>query len=304
MLTDVRRLATMGCAIVIVAACGAGASPAPSLSGPSAAATPAAVTASPSNGQASKTPTKPSGVIAMGHSGLTGEGTGGAGAAPENSWATGTNPDVKSVYLRLKAVRPDLAGDAANTAHGGAAAAELDGMAASALEAIPRPALAILQSIDSDIHCDGSDADHVKDFGQSIDATLKRITTGSPDTRILVVGQLGRPSVAFVQELVAHDPSVVPTLTGTGICDFLDASGKPIKEHFATLTGIIDAYEREEARVCAQFSQCATDGGVRAAYKDAIANFSPDYNHLNIRGQAAEAELIWPVVSKLLGLPG
>src|SRR4051794_10337701 len=47
-------------------------------------------------------PDGPSGVIAIGHSGLTGEGT----AEPErpaleNSWATGTNPSVNSIYRRL-----------------------------------------------------------------------------------------------------------------------------------------------------------------------------------------------------------
>jgi hypothetical protein len=40
---------------------------------------------------------------------------------------------------------------------------------------------------------------------------------------------------------------------------------------------------------------------VRRAYKDKLANFSPDWAHLNVRGQAAEAALIWPVVAKLLG---
>ena len=40
---------------------------------------------------------------------------------------------------------------------------------------------------------------------------------------------------------------------------------------------------------------------MRAKYVDKLENFSPDWNHLNVRGQAAEAELIWPVVQKLLG---
>jgi len=34
---------------------------------------------------------------------------------------------------------------------------------------------------------------------------------------------------------------------------------------------------------------------------DKLENFSSDWNHLDVRGQAAEAELIWPVVQKLLG---
>ena len=76
---------------------------------------------------------------------------------------------------------------------------------------------------------------------------------------------------------------------------------KPSEEHLKTLTAIIESYDAEEARVCAKVPNCRTDGGVRAAYVDTIENFSSDFNHLNIRGQAAEAELIWPVVTKTLG---
>ncbi len=254
---------------------------------------------SSSTGPSPSAPTGgPSGVIAMGHSGLTGEGTGGTAMA-ENSWATGTSPDVKSVYLRLQDARPDIAGRAANVAHGSASASELPGMARQALSIVPTPALAIIQTIDSDIRCDGTDEEHVPEVGGSVAEALDLITTASPDVKVLVVGQLGRPSIPFVEELIAHDPSVVGPLKEGGMCAFLDADGQPIQANFDYLTGIIDAYEAEQARVCAAVSQCRTDGGVRAAYVDTLENFSPDYNHLNLKGQAAEAELIWPVVSEM-----
>jgi hypothetical protein len=32
---------------------------------------------------------------------------------------------------------------------------------------------------------------------------------------------------------------------------------------------------------------------------DKLENFGPDWAHLNVKGQAEEAELIWPVVSGL-----
>jgi lysophospholipase L1-like esterase len=38
------------------------------------------------------------------------------------------------------------------------------------------------------------------------------------------------------------------------------------------------------------------------AYVDTLENFAADYAHFNVRGQAAMAELIWPVVEELLGL--
>ena len=70
----------------------------------------------------------PVGVIAIGHSGLTGENSDPdrpGQPALENSWATGTNPDVNSIYLRLVAARPETEGHVANTAEGGAPASRL-----------------------------------------------------------------------------------------------------------------------------------------------------------------------------------
>ena len=244
------------------------------------------------------------GVIAIGHSGLTGEGTGGPfEAVTENSWATGTSPEVNSVYLRLTAVRPETEGQVANQAQGGASASMLSDQAQRALQIVPTPALAIISTIDNDIRCDGTDPENIGRFGTNVEEALEVITTASPDTRILVVGQLGRPSPDFVEELVAHDPGIKSALTGTGMCDFYDPDGNLVEENFETLTGIIEAYESEQTRVCALVPLCRTDAGVRAAYVDTLENFSSDWAHLNIRGQAAEAELIWPTVADFLELP-
>jgi hypothetical protein len=245
----------------------------------------------------------PAGVIVMGHSGVTGEGTAGnQQAAPENSWPTGTNPDVNSLYLRLKSARPELAGSTSNQGQGAAASSSLGLQTAAALREVPYPALAIIATIDQDIRCDGTDPSHLPDFGAAVRGALSVIAKASPKTKILIVGQAGRPDAGFLQELVARDPSVKATVTGTGMCDFYGPDGTIQPAHIATLSSIIDAYEQEEAKVCSEFPQCVTDGGVRAAYKDKLENFSPDWNHQNVRGQAAQAELLWPVVKKLLGI--
>jgi hypothetical protein len=198
-------------------------------------------------------------------------------------------------------VLPETEGHVANAGQGGAPASGLSAMAKQALSSVPVPALAIIQTIDSDIQCDGKDADRMTAFGANVRKAIQLVVEASPNGHVLVVGQLGRPSASFIEELVARDPSQRDALTGAGRCDFFDPSGKLNREHIANLTAIIDAFEAEEAKVCAEFSQCTTDGGVRAAYVDKLENFSSDWNHLNVRGQAAEAELIWPVVQQLLG---
>lgn len=280
------------------------------------ACTPAATSAPSQAGRASvsaseslpPTPTPdashPVGIIAIGHSGITGEGTAGDFEWPplENSWATGTNPAVNGIYLRLVAQVPDTEGHVANAAEGGASASRLTGQAQNALAIVPVPLLVIIQTIDNDIRCDGTDAEHVSEFGQDVTDVLDLITAASPNSRILMVGQLGRPSITFVKMLVAHEPAVKASLTGSGPCDFYDPDGHLVEASFETLIGIIDSYEAEQARVCAGYKQCITDGGVRATYTDKMENFSSDWSHLNVKGQAAEAKLIWPVVKELLGL--
>ena len=240
----------------------------------------------------------PVGVVAIGHSGLTGEGTGQPlQAVPAKSWATGSDPQVNSVYLRMVAVLPETKGHVANTATGGAPASALTSQAQQALDTVPAPALAIIQTVDNDIRCDGS---NVAEVGQALGNALEVIHDASPNTKILVAGQLGRPSAAFVSTLVAHDPTTKSDLTFGDACSFFDDAGNLRRAGIARLSAVIDTYEAETARVCAQVPNCVTDGGVRKAYIDTIENFSPDYAHLNTQGQAAEAQLIWPVVAALL----
>jgi hypothetical protein len=246
---------------------------------------------------------KPVGFVAIGHSGQTGRGTAEQReAALEYSWATGTNPKVNSIYLRLVKVRPEDKGYVANTAINGATASALDGEADLALRQVSAPALVIISIIGNDTRCDGTDKQHIPEFGQAVGAALDNITEKSPNSRILIVGQMGRPSPALVREVVAHDPSAKYSVTGSGICDLYNAAGELVPSHIKTLTAIIEAYEAEQARVCAKYRQCHTDGGARAASKDKLENFAPDWIHHNIAGQTAEAAITWPVVEKILGL--
>jgi hypothetical protein len=285
-------------AVALVAACAApGATVAPASTAPSETGPLSTPTAVPT---AAPDLEHPVGVIAIGHSGLTGEGTAGTYEPnPQASWATGTLPAVDSVYLRLVGVRPETEGRVANTARGGASAVLLSPQAEAALQNVPVPELAIVQTVDNDINCEGT---NIADVGEQLAAALALIHDASPNTKILVALQLGRPDAAYVRKLVAYAPSTKADLTFPDDCSFFDAAGNLRIHGLEKLSAVIDRYEAEEARVCAAVANCVTDGGVRKAYLDKIENFSPDYAHLNVRGQAAEAALIWPVVEDLLGL--
>jgi hypothetical protein len=235
----------------------------------------AAGPATPATAAAANT-ANPVGVIAIGHSGLTGENSDPkhpGQVALENSWATGTSPQVNSIYRRLVAVRPETEGHVANTAQGGAPASMLAAQAQRALLTVPTPALVVVQTMDNEIRCDGTDSEeHVAEFGVALTDGLEVVTMASPNSRILVVGQLGRPP-----STIRCDPST-------------------------TLRSVIEQYETEQARVCATVPNCRTDDGARAAYADRPENFSSDGNHLNVRGQAKAAEITWPAVAALMEL--
>jgi hypothetical protein len=250
------------------------------------------------------------GLIALGHSGLTGENSNPSQPgveAKQNSWATGTAAGLRSIYQRMTAIRPDTGGHVANAAVDGATAADLAGQARQALSSVPAPALAIIQTIDGDIRCDGSDAANVKDFGRSVAASLQVITTASPRTQILIISQPGRPSLELsgMAKAIATNPAVRAVYTGPGPCGLVDKAGRPIPAHVAALTAIISAYESEQARVCARFPTCQTDGGGLASFKRVPSMVSSDYNHLNLRGQALLAAAVWPYAQAAMAkVPG
>ncbi len=186
-----------------------------------------------------------------------------------------------------------------NNARGGARASALVAQATSALAAVPVPLLAIVQTLDNDIRCDGS---NIAAVGQHLAEGLTVIHDASPNTQIIVVGQLGRPSADYITALVAFDPRTKADLTWDDDCSFYDADGKIRLSGIQKLSDVVDAYEVETAQVCATVPNCSTDGGVRRTWKDKIEYFSPDHAHLNVTGQAAEALQMWPVVQVLLGL--
>jgi hypothetical protein len=242
----------------------------------------------------------PAGVVAIGHSGLTGESSDPQRPgedALENSWATGTNPEVKSIYLRLSAVRPETQGHVTNRAMGGAVAQDLPAQARAALADVPTPALVIVQTIDGDISCDGGDDAHVPEFGEAVAETLSIVNQASPGTKILIVGQPGRPTVAGAEADAKRDPALKAEATGVGPCDFFDLSGKFNPSHVAELRRIIEGYEAEQARVCAAAQNCFTDEGIAATFVEAPNERI--LGHWTVTGHAQVAALFWPAVVPL-----
>lgn len=249
------------------------------------------------------TPQDPVGIIAIGHSALTGNNADPARPGKDTkelSWATGTMAEVNSIYRRLVTIRPETEGNVFNAAVGGAASDTLPEQAEVALAAVPAPAIVIVETIDNDIRCDGNDAGRVGRFGENVGNALRVITEASPQSRILMLSSFGRPDAEIIGAIIAVRPDLKRLLTGTGVCDFYNPAGELAPEGFAGFISILESFEAEQARVCATVPQCSTDGGAATRFEDTIADYSDDYIHLNVGGLARLAEAMWPVVEALV----
>lgn len=247
----------------------------------------------------------PVGLIALGHSGMNAQNSNPAMrgyGAPQNSWSTGTVPEVNSVYQRMIAIRPETEGHVFNAAEGGSNVEVLDTQAEFALRAVPAPELVIIGTIDNDIRCDGTDTDErIGTFGQHLADALDVIVEASPRSRVLVVSFLGRPAQAAT--VFAGDEFWRKEFSGTEMCNWFNPAGELVEANVAAETAIIERYEAEQKRVCETVPQCSTDGGILATYQEDLSRIIPGDGHLNIVGQAAVAELIWPTVQPLLQAP-
>jgi len=123
---------------------------------------------------------------------------------------------LDSIYQRMIEVRPETAGHVANLAQAGAPASRLARAGPRGAVAVPTPALAIIQTIDNDIRCDGTDASHVAEFGAQVANALTVIGDGSPRSHILVLTQGGRPAAELKEmaTLIARNPTVKKNDTG------------------------------------------------------------------------------------------
>jgi len=245
-------------------------------------------------------PDEPVGLIALGHSGINSDNVLGG---KNLSWATSDLPAVRSVYLRMVDALPETEGHVANTGLGGSKGAALRGQAEAALRIVPAPRLVLIYSFDNDIRCAQDETPYVADFGDALKTALDFVVAKTPHSEIFVIGGIGRP--AGYAALFADRPDVRALLGGPGACDMFDPNGTLVPAKVERLTEIVELYEAEITRVCELYESCHTDeGALVTEWQDDIRDFLGDWGHFNARGNAKVAEIIWPKVVSILGLPG
>jgi lysophospholipase L1-like esterase len=246
---------------------------------------------------ASHAPTYPSSMDALGGSVTIGFNTDCPNAwtdCPDNSWATGTNPAVDSVYLRLLALNSQLKDHNANDAESGSTMSDLDGQAQSAVR---RGAALVLIAMGTNDAC-GSQTGVMTDvstFREQFTRAMNTLTAGLPGARVHV---LSIPDLYQRWETFHTIPRVVKAWRSIPFCPMLltrPTSNAPADAaRRAAVRARVLNFNSVLTRVCSEYPHCSTDGGAAFRSPIRLAEFSThDYWHPNIAGQATLAGLVW-----------
>lgn len=234
------------------------------------------------------------GVIgASGATGTVSDPTSPGRDAHENSWATGDNPEVRSIYLRLLATHPAMEGHAYNVAVNGSTVDALADQVDSLVEESEVvPDLVLVQTMDNDMRCDGTDDENYRPFGRTLDRVLARIDRKMPGSHVFFVSQWA--TVEAWADWAQHIRTHVAAASGTGPCDVFDRRGRPRPAGIASLEAIVGRYWQQIERACAGHPRCATDGGaLHHEFVPTDRDLSIDNNHLSVQGHAKFAAIAW-----------
>ena len=292
------RSAVLPAAICVVALAGCG----DSAGGPETRATPSPTTARSTAPAASGwNRGYPNSIAVLGHSGSTGansDPTRPGRDVRENSWATGINPEVRSVYGRILAHNPAIKGHNLSYSQGGAGITMVAAQADRLLATDPDTALILIQVMDNDLTCP-LDRSALGRFQQQLHDVLNRLAGTTSTTRLFVVSQIG--SVRTYADALTRAERAAQG--GTGPCDFMTPSGDIDAAKVRRLEHAIHAYEAALEVACKRVPRCTYDQGDFGRIADRHANLSDDLNHFNVAGHAELAAVAWATLQRTGVLP-
>jgi hypothetical protein len=254
----------------------------------------------------------PNAIVVLGDGGASGRGSDPAHPfrdAPENSWATGTNPAVDSVYSRILAVNPAVRGHAVNLARDDISPSSFNTQVQRATALNPKPELVIIELGDRSIaSCDGSDSAHYADSRAQWTTLLDTLTKRLPNARIFLVspwgGSYGSSWGSFdsyVKYLDGLSTGVRLGHAGKGLCQFVESpSGSVVPARVAYMKNTWAGYEAQKAAACAQFPQCHYDRGVAGRIPVTAADIAPGGGYPSVQGNTELAAAEWTAILPFL----
>jgi len=224
--------------------------------------------------------------------------------APQDSWATGTNPTVKSIYSRILALNPAIKGHSVNLSSNEvapeAAGHELDNFAAqvhNALQLKVKPQLVLVQVIDRVLKCDGTTERDFAGYGARFADALHTLAQGLPNARIFVISQWGS-FASYVSYLKALDVGDRLKNAGKHPCQLVAApSGQIVPSRVAYAKSVVTGEEAQLRAACAKVANCRYDGGSAQRIAVTAADISAFQYTPTARGQTKLAAAEWTAMA-------
>jgi hypothetical protein len=216
--------------------------------------------------------------------------------ARANSWATGTNPAVRSIYSRLLAANAAVRGRAFNFASHGATVRDLPSQVRKATILKTKPELVLVQFMANDAPCDGKDETRYADYQARVTQELQALAAGLPKARVLAVSEWGTLD-SYIKAVASYGLSARLTHAAKGICSiFAPMTGKVVPEHVAYIRRTINGYNAAFAAACKAVPTCRYDGGAARRIVLKPADLAHRYESLSIQGLAKLAAVEWRVL--------
>lgn len=160
------------------------------------------------------------------------------------------------------------------------------------LDADPLPDVVLIQTIDNDMRCDGTDSDNYAPYARTLDDALATIEEKIPNVQCYLVSQWA--TVENWTAWAATDVEKVQQNSGTGPCDVFKENGQPSPRGIRSMQAIVDAYWARVESVCARHDGCFTDHAAQQQrFMPTDRDVAWDRNHLSIAGHRKYAEIVW-----------
>lgn len=224
--------------------------------------------------------------------------------APKASWATGTDPAVRSIYSRLVALNPAIRGHNANLSTAvsapEAAGHELDDLLDGVhrvLRLKVKPDLVIVQAIDRAVKCDGSTELDFASYGARFGSALQVLAKGLPNARIFVVSQWGS-FASYVKYLQGLDAGHRLKNAGKKPCQLVASpTGAVVPSRVAYAKRVVAGEEAQLRSACTKVAHCRYDGGAAQRIPVTAADIADFQFTPTVQGQAKIAAAEWKLIS-------
>lgn len=235
----------------------------------------------------------PNSITALGDSITTAYDSTALGNNFMNSWSTGTNPFINSMYLRILIVNPIIQGKATNLAVSGTKMVDLNGQASQLSRKVEY--VTILMGANDVCTSSVSTMTDVATFHSQFNIAMKTVTKKAPKARVLV---LSIPDIYNLWYILKDNSSARTTWALFSICQSMLANPlstlqADVDRRAAVRQRNIDFNSQLQA-VCALYAQCRFDNNAVFNTAFVVSDVSTiDYFHPSVAGQTKLASVAW-----------